>query len=69
MTHLNDTIAAFSVRAARGAAWNNAALLWEFRELPLAASALLDGLEGMTTVIGKTLLVPVPFVDLVTAGS
>ena len=30
---------------------------------------MLDGLDGMTTVIGKALLVPVPFVDLVTAGS
>jgi hypothetical protein len=25
---------------------------------------MLDGLDGMTTVIGKTLLVPVPFADL-----
>jgi hypothetical protein len=69
VTHLGDTIAAFSVRAAREAAWNNADLLWEFRKLPLATRVMLDGLDGMTTVIGKTLLVPVPFVDLVTAGS
>ncbi len=69
LTHLEDTIPAFSVRAAREAAWNNSQLLWELRNLPLARSAMLDGLDGMTTVIGKTLLVPVPFVDLVTAGS
>jgi Family of unknown function (DUF5995) len=69
VTHLEDTIAAFSVRAAREAAWNNAQLLWEFRKVPPATNAMLDGLDGMTTVIGKTLLVPVPFVDLVTAGS
>ena len=64
VTHLQDTMAAFSLSAAREAAWNNAQLLWEFRGLPLATSAMLDGLDGMTTVIGKTLLVPVPFADL-----
>jgi hypothetical protein len=69
VTHLEDTIAAFSVRAAREAAWNNAQLLSEFRKVPLATSAMLDCLDGMTTVIGRTLLVPVSFVDLVTAGS
>jgi hypothetical protein len=61
VTHLEDTIAAFSVSAAREAAWNNAELLWQLRGLPLASSAILDGLDGITTVIGKTLLVPVPF--------
>jgi Family of unknown function (DUF5995) len=68
-THLGETIAAFKVRAARETAWNNAQLLWEFRKLPLATRAMLDGLDGITTVISKTLLVPVPFVDLVAADS
>lgn len=54
VTHLNETIAE---------------LLREFRELRLAASALINGLDGMATVVGKTLLVLVPFVDQVSTAS
>jgi hypothetical protein len=55
-----DTIAAWSVSAARESAWRNAELLWQIRALPSVCSAFLDTLDGFTTVVSKTLLVPVP---------
>jgi hypothetical protein len=57
VTHLEDTIAAFSVSAAREAAWNNAEVLWGLRGTPLEGRTL-DTIDGMTAVIGKALLVP-----------
>jgi len=58
ISHLEQTIAAWKVSAAREAAWQNAEVLWN---LPVP---LIDGLkhsiDGFTTVVGKTLLVPVP---------
>jgi hypothetical protein len=58
VSHLEQTIAAWKVSAAREAAWQNAEVLWT---LPVP---LIDGLkhsiDGFTTVVGKTLLVPVP---------
>lgn len=60
VSHLEDTIAAWSVSAAREAAWQNAELLWHLRDLPPLSSNFLDTLDGLTTVAGKALLVPVP---------
>ena len=60
VSHLEDTIAAWSVSAAREAAWNNAGLLWHLRLLPGLEENLLETLDGLTTVAGKALLVPVP---------
>jgi hypothetical protein len=60
VSHLEDTIAAWSVSAARESAWQNADLLWHIRSLPRVSSAFLDTLDGFTAVLGKTLLVPVP---------
>ena len=60
VSHLEDTIAAWSVSAARESAWRNAELLWNIRSLPPLASAFMDTLDGFTAVVGKTLLVPVP---------
>ena len=57
---LEDTLAAFSMTAAREAAWNNGEVLWAFRDLPALSARTLNMLDGMTAVIGKTLLVPVP---------
>lgn len=54
VSRLEDTIAAWSVTAAREAAWQNAQHLWVLPRAPF-----LDVLDGFTTVIGKTLLVPV----------
>lgn len=60
VSHLEDTLAAFSVSAAREAGWHNAELLWALRGSPPLAARTLDVLDGTTSVIGKTLLVPVP---------
>jgi len=59
-SNLEDTLAAWSVAAAREAAWNNAELLWRLAGEALVSSAFLDTLDGLTTVASKTLLVPVP---------
>jgi len=56
---LDDNLAAWCVAAAREAAWNNAELLWHMADEPLAASAFLSTLDGLTTLASKTLLVPV----------
>jgi Family of unknown function (DUF5995) len=60
VSHLEDTIAAWSVTAAREAAWNNAELLWHLWDVPALASSFMDTLDGLTTVAGKALLVPLP---------
>jgi hypothetical protein len=59
VSHLEDTVAAFSVTAAREAAWNNAEMLWALRPFPELSARMADTLDGMTAVIGKALLVPV----------
>ncbi|MCU1234905.1 MAG: hypothetical protein JWP63_2872, partial [Candidatus Solibacter sp.] len=56
---LENTLAAFSMTAAREAAWNNGEVLWALQNLPSLSARTLDMLDGMTAVIGKTLLVPV----------
>jgi len=60
VSHLEDTIAAWNVSAAREAAWQNAEHLRQLGTIPLLASSFTDVLDGFTTVIGKALLVPVP---------
>ena len=57
---LDNTLAAWSVAAAREAAWNNAELLFHLVDAPLLASAFLGTLDGLTALASKTLLVPVP---------
>jgi hypothetical protein len=58
ISHLEDLIAGWNVAAARESAWNNAEILWDLP--PLAATGLLRSIDGLTTVISKSLLVPVP---------
>jgi hypothetical protein len=60
VSHLDDTLAAWSVCAARESAWKNAELLWHLREVPSLSSAFMDTLDGLTTVASKAFLVPVP---------
>ncbi len=60
VSHVDDTIAAWSMAAARESAWNNAELLWHIADAPLISSAFLDTLDGFTAVASKTLLVPMP---------
>jgi hypothetical protein len=58
---LDNTLAAWSVAAAREAAWNNAELLWHLNnDAPALAAAFLGTLDGLTALASKTLLVPVP---------
>jgi hypothetical protein len=59
MSPLEDTLAAFSMTAAREAAWNNGEVLWAVQGLPALSGRTQNMLDGMTAVIGKTLLVPV----------
>jgi hypothetical protein len=56
---LEDTLAAFSMTAARESAWNNGEVLWALRDSASLAARTLGMLDGMTAVIGKTLLAPV----------
>lgn len=60
VSRLDDTIAAWSVSAARESAWQNADLLWHIRSMPPVSCGFLDTLDGLTAVVSKTLLVPVP---------
>jgi len=57
---LEDLIAAWSVSAAREAAWNNSELLWHLQGEALLSSAFLDTLDGLTTVVSKGLLIQIP---------
>jgi hypothetical protein len=58
-SRLEDTLAAFSVSAAREAAWQNAELLWHLRNQPALADNFMTTLDGLTTLANKALLVPV----------
>jgi Family of unknown function (DUF5995) len=60
VSNLDDTLAAWSMAAAREAAWNNAELLNHLTNAPPIASAFLGTLDGLTALASKTLLVPVP---------
>jgi Family of unknown function (DUF5995) len=60
VSNLEQTLAAFSVTAAREAAWNNGEMLWVVRSFPPLQARALSTLDGLTTLAGKTLLVPVP---------
>jgi len=60
VSHLEETIAAWNVCAARESAWRNAECVWQLRSMPSLAASFLDVLDGTAAVIGKTLLVPVP---------
>jgi hypothetical protein len=60
VSHLEDTLAAWSLSAAREAAWANAEHLWALRSFPALLDGFEDMLDGFTATIGKTLLIPVP---------
>jgi len=60
MSALENNIAAWNVSAAREAAWQGSEILWHLRPI----SALYDGytntLDGLTTVVSKGLMIPIP---------
>jgi uncharacterized protein DUF5995 len=58
VSQVEDVVAAWKVSAAREAAWNNAEALWNLP--PLVTGNLKQSLDGLTTVVGKALLVPAP---------
>jgi hypothetical protein len=60
VAQLEDTIAAWSMSAARETAWNNAEIAWRLRAVPPLADRFEHGIDGVATVIGKALLVPLP---------
>ena len=60
VSSLENALAAWSVAASREAAWNNAELLWHLRPEPGLASAFLDTLDGLASVVGQGLLIPIP---------
>jgi len=59
VSQLENTLGAWDVAAAREAAWNNAELLWHLANVPALSASFLDTLDGLTTVAGKTIMVPV----------
>lgn len=69
VSRLEDTMAGWSVSAARESAWDNAELLWHLRTVPHLSDAFLSTLDGLTTVVSKALLVPVPLFRGEGAGS
>ncbi len=58
LSRLEDMIGGWKISAAREAAWNNAEALWNLP--PHVAEGLEHAIDGLTTVVGKSLLVPVP---------
>jgi hypothetical protein len=58
VSHLEDLIAAWDLAAAREQAWNTAESLRQ--DSAFGARIHMDTIDGLTTVIGKALLVPVP---------
>jgi len=57
VSHLDDTIAAWNLSAARENAWITAQSLWQ--QSPALVDIHMDIIDGLTTVISKGLLVPV----------
>lgn len=58
VSHLDDLMTSWDIGAAREKAWENAETLWNLP--PSLAAGLLDSIDGLTCVISKALLVPVP---------
>lgn len=58
VTHIENALASWDLAAARESAWNTAQNLWQ--EAPVVVAAHMAVIDGLTTVIGKTLLVPAP---------
>jgi Family of unknown function (DUF5995) len=59
-SQLQNTIAAWGVKAAREKSWKTAQVLWHLKGSPDLVAGFMDSLDGLTTVVNKTLLVPVP---------
>jgi len=64
---LDDTLAMWSVSAARAAAWTNAQILWTLRSLPPLREAFFDKLDRLTGFASRGLLI-IPGEAVVGAG-
>ena len=60
VAQFEDTVAAWNVSAAREAAWLHAEVLWSIRDASLLGERYVERLDGVTSVIGKALLVAAP---------
>jgi hypothetical protein len=60
VSQLEDTIAGWGVKAAREKSWMTSRVLWHLQGSPELEAEFMDSLDGLTTVVNKTLLVPVP---------
>jgi hypothetical protein len=56
-SHVENTLAAWGLTAARKSAWNNGEILFRLPDAQLAR-AFLDSLDGIASFAGKALLVP-----------
>ena len=63
VSHLEDRIGALNIAAAREAAWTNGEVLWKLRGTPPLYARWLDGMDAITSLAGKGLLVAVPIMD------
>jgi hypothetical protein len=57
-SHVENTIGAWSLTAARKNAWNNSEILFRLPDTPPLAHAFMDSLDGIASFAGKALLVP-----------
>jgi hypothetical protein len=55
---LDDRVEHWSIVRARDTAWHNAKALWALRDLTSARDFFLDGIDRLTAVAGRGLLVP-----------
>ena len=60
VSHVEDTIAAWGLAAARQGAWDNSEVLFHLPAVPPLAPSFLDSLDGIASFAGKALLVPAP---------
>lgn len=60
VTHVEDTVAAWSMSVARENAWTGSEVVWHLRGMPALGDRYAQGLDVAATLVGKTLLVPVP---------
>jgi len=60
ISHLEDRLAAWGLASARESAWTNAEVLWGIGAVSPLATRFEDTLDGLASLAGKTLMVPVP---------
>jgi len=59
VNRLEDVLAAWSIAAAREAAWNNAEVLWHLRDAPPVSATFMASVDLTTAAASKAVLIPV----------